>query len=170
MEPVSYSIVNGIRRDSLFTLFSAILEIYHKKKENFQRHKMWVQFSYFLSFLVLIVTSDKGICNAPICSACALVNSPHHFCARVEESKCCKEYNSAHHIPDKSLEVQKTKENKKEGELEEESKISISEVVAICFVAIILAFLIFNSTKLCKLVSKERAFKIMEPSNIEIHL
>ena len=82
----------------------------------------------------------------------------------VEESKCCDEYNSTHHFPEK------TEDNKDENNLDSGVQFSELEIVAICFVAIILVFLIVNSAKLCKLVSKERAFKKLECENMEIHL
>ena len=126
--------------------------------------RMRKEFSFFTYFLVITVLGNDGLCNAPICSACAMITSPHHFCAMVEESQCCDEYNSAHHFPEK------TDDNKEENRLESGMQLSLPKIVTICFVAIILVFLTVNSAKLCKLVSTERAFKKLECENMEVHL
>ena len=143
-------------------LFSAIFKFYDKRKENVKivtPVRMRKEFTFFTYFLVITVLGSDGLCNAPICSACAMITSSHHFCAMVEESKCCEEYNSAYQG-----------DNKEENNLDSGVQFSALETVAICFVAIILVFLIVNSAKLCKLVSKERAFKKLECENMEIHL
>lgn len=125
------------------------------------------QFLIFLSFLVKAVLGSDGPCNAPICSACALMKSAHHFCAMVTDSKCCEEYNSAHHFTEKTIQEE---EKKEERNFEAGMQLSVPDIVAICVVAIILTFLTVNATKLFKLVSKERAFKKLESENMEILL